>query len=436
MLKPVKLRQVRDWLTHADECDLAFRWQHCRDWRALAVLVLSFKPLVYGIAGERFRAAQLDKGVKVVELEKARKNPELAGHFLELVQAGQLGLLEAVSRYDGSWRFATYARHWIFKRMQEYVRSNWHVVRMPEPAEWKVAKEEQIPATVPNPQLSPFENPLSPDKRAYNHAAKISSSRAAPLASPIEREDNAEENVVGRFGLGTTDYEQSIFGADHFETGEYQSRAHETIEALYRAIELENMSRTFDLRVSKLPPRPRLIVGLRFPLTDANKWTRVAIGHVLGISDECVRQIEEQAKADLIASNSALICSQAEFWGAQPYWNKFRLRRVETNARAWSAPKPQPKDPEALIDELVRLIGLVLKPLKQWLPPRIDYDEEIAKPIRIKSKVVGQINRRRKAASAVNYFRQIGWDLARLRQGEVQFQYLLESGYRGNCPRR
>ena len=91
MLKPVKsiLRQ-RPFLDHASECDLAFRWQHERDWRALAELVESFEKLVLAIVSERFRAAQLDKGVKVVELEKARKNPELAGHFLELVQAGQV----------------------------------------------------------------------------------------------------------------------------------------------------------------------------------------------------------------------------------------------------------------------------------------------------------------------------------------------------------
>ena len=78
------------------------------------------------------------------------------------MQAGQVGLLEAVEQYNGQWRFATYACHWVFKRMQEYIRSNWHVVRMPEPAEWKVAKEDKIPPTIPNTQLNPFENPLLP----------------------------------------------------------------------------------------------------------------------------------------------------------------------------------------------------------------------------------------------------------------------------------
>ena len=41
-------------LTHADECDLAFRWQHCRDRRCLHALVLAFNPLVFGLAAEHF----------------------------------------------------------------------------------------------------------------------------------------------------------------------------------------------------------------------------------------------------------------------------------------------------------------------------------------------------------------------------------------------
>ena len=256
-----------------------------------------------------FRTAQLDKGVKIIDLEKARsadairlKDAELAGHFLELVQAGQLGLLEAVERYNGQWRFATYAREWVFKRMQEYVRSNWHVVLMPEPAEWKVAKEDKIPPTVPNPQLNPFENPYSPTRR-QSIAARCNS------LSPIEREDNAEENVVGRFGLDTANYEQDIFGADHFEPGEYQSRAHESMEAYHRAIELETLSAELDARMTRLLRREYQIIRARFPwaidVKNAperedehgfpRRLKRWVIGAALGISDERVRQIEEDA---------------------------------------------------------------------------------------------------------------------------------------------
>jgi hypothetical protein len=129
----------RRLLTHADECELAFRWQHCRDKRSLHALVLAFNPLLFSIAAERFRKAQLDKGVQIIDLVKARSADErlggankadLAGHFKELLAAGTVGLIEAVSLYNGKYRFSTYARHWVFKRMQEYVRANWNVVRL------------------------------------------------------------------------------------------------------------------------------------------------------------------------------------------------------------------------------------------------------------------------------------------------------------------
>ena len=138
-------------LTHANECDLAFRWQHCRDKRCLHALVLAFNPLVFGLAWKTLRKAHLSWE---------------DGHVEELLASGTVGLLEAANLYNGQYRFSTYAGHWIFKRMLEYVRANWSVVRLPEPSAWKVAKEDQIPATIPNPQLNPFENPLSMDKRA------------------------------------------------------------------------------------------------------------------------------------------------------------------------------------------------------------------------------------------------------------------------------
>src|SRR5262245_50426983 len=129
MLKRVEARTKpqQRMLTHAEECDLAFRWRYMRDWRALEELVLPFKSLVYSIAAERYRTSQLDKGVRIIDLTKARsadalrlKDAELAGHFLELVQEGQVGLLEAADRYDGTYRFSTYARWWVRKFMRLY----------------------------------------------------------------------------------------------------------------------------------------------------------------------------------------------------------------------------------------------------------------------------------------------------------------------------
>jgi RNA polymerase sigma factor (sigma-70 family) len=340
-----------------EESALAFAWQYRRDGRALAELTERFRPLVESVAAERFSSSKLDKGVKVTNptvgkaQHKILKDPELRGHFWDLVQAGWVGFLEAVQRYDGQARLATYARHWIFKRMAEYVRWNWNVVLMPEPSESKVAKGDQIPKTVPNQRLNPFENPCSIDKKATH-------SRHITISTPREDQDDGsrapEEWVVGRFHAGTADMEGRFFGADRFECDEYRFRAHENMEAQARAIELETRSATMDVRAAHLTRRKFQIIRARFPWAEdvkncpdredefgfPRKHTRKTIGDALGVSDEWVRRLEEGALAEM---------------GRSAARDRF------------------------LIDRLVNLLAKVLleQRKKRWLKPSFLYEEEM-----------------------------------------------------------
>ena len=159
------------------ECDLAFRWRYCADRLALKTLLERFEPLVYAVASERYTTCQLDKGF----VTPRNGDAPPAGVFEDLLAEGRLGLIEAANRFDGRNRFSTYAREWIFKRMQEFVRFNWSVVRQPEPAEWKVSKEDQIPRTHPSPGMNPFENPYSIDKKSR-------SSRHASYSTPVDND--------------------------------------------------------------------------------------------------------------------------------------------------------------------------------------------------------------------------------------------------------
>jgi RNA polymerase sigma factor (sigma-70 family) len=317
-----------------EECELAFAWQHRRNHEALHQLVERFQPLLECMAAERFRKAQLD-----------------AQHYEELLQAGQVGLLEAANRYDGRNRFATYARHWIFKRMTEYVRWNWNVVLMPEPAKWKVVKEDQIPPTIPNDNLSPFENPYSFDKKGKR-------GRHITISTPREDDkDNRapEEWVVGRLHAGTVDMENRLFGDGYFEPSEYQFRAHENMEAWARAIEVETLSAERDARHACLTRRKFQIIRARFPWAcdvkncpdreDDNgfprKHTRGTIGDALGISDEWVRRLEDDALEE--------------------------MGRREDRF-------------EFLVERLVECLAEVMKRKKRrWLKPSFLHDEEIVK---------------------------------------------------------
>src|SRR5262249_54470204 len=151
---------------------------------------------------------------------------------------------EATERYHGvdatgrHCRFAAYARSSAFKRMSEYIRANWNVVLQPEPPEWKVPKDEQIPRTISNPETNPFENPLSMDMKAKRK-------RHTSYSTPIDNDDDnrsPEEWVVGRFKANSRDIDHGFSGADYFESDEFQARAHENMEAFEWALWLETLT--------------------------------------------------------------------------------------------------------------------------------------------------------------------------------------------------
>lgn len=92
------------------EHDLAVRWRENGDERALHGLVTPHARLVISIAA-RFRHYGLPIG--------------------DLVQEGNVGLMQAASRFDPARevRFSTYATWWIRSTIQDYILRNWSIVR-------------------------------------------------------------------------------------------------------------------------------------------------------------------------------------------------------------------------------------------------------------------------------------------------------------------
>jgi RNA polymerase sigma-32 factor len=106
------IRQAMDepLLERGHELDLARRWREKNDQKALHELVRSYTRLVVAIAA-KFRNYGLPMG--------------------DLIQEGNIGLMEAAARFDPSLenRFSTYASWWIKAQIQDYVLRNWSIVR-------------------------------------------------------------------------------------------------------------------------------------------------------------------------------------------------------------------------------------------------------------------------------------------------------------------
>ena len=94
-----------------EERDLAIRYRADGDREALARLVTSNLRLVVAVAMSFRRAI---------------------ANVLDLIQEGNLGLLEAIDRFDPyqGTRLSTYATFWIRSRIVKYLLDNWRMVRV------------------------------------------------------------------------------------------------------------------------------------------------------------------------------------------------------------------------------------------------------------------------------------------------------------------
>jgi RNA polymerase sigma-32 factor len=92
------------------ELDLARRWRDEQDEDALHEMIRSYTRLVVSMAS-KFKNYGLPLG--------------------DLIQEGNIGLLEAANRFEPErgLRFSTYASWWIRSQMQDYILRNWSIVR-------------------------------------------------------------------------------------------------------------------------------------------------------------------------------------------------------------------------------------------------------------------------------------------------------------------
>ena len=106
----VRAAMAAPYLEREEEHELAVAWKERDDQEALHKITRAHMRLVISMAS-KFRYFGLPMG--------------------DLIQEGHVGLLEAAARFDPSRdvRFSTYATWWIRASMQDYILRNWSIVR-------------------------------------------------------------------------------------------------------------------------------------------------------------------------------------------------------------------------------------------------------------------------------------------------------------------
>ncbi len=259
----MKTAMSAPFLEREEEHKLAQRWKNERDEAALHRLAAAHMRLVISIAA-RFRHYGLP--------------------MADLIQEGHVGLLEAAARFDPERevRFSTYATWWIRAAIQDHILRNWSIVRGGTSSTQKALffslRRLRWRLGQTNDALTTAEL-----YRQIGQAIGVSEADVALMDSRLSGPD-----LSLNAPLTENDGENAAQRVDFLVDG-----APLPDEAVGERIDEERRTMWLRKALGVLSERELKIIRAR--KLDDNAVTLEALGELLGISKERVRQIENRA---------------------------------------------------------------------------------------------------------------------------------------------
>ena len=247
-------------LSKEDEINFIKDWQLSKNQKSLNKIVSAHLRLVISIAN-KFRNYGLP--------------------INELVQEGNVGLMQAVDKFDldRDVRFSTYSSWWIKAAMQTFILKNWSIVRIGTTAAQKSLffKLKTIMSKIEKDNDSSFND---------YHQQK--------LAEDIGVKFKDIEDMKGR--LSGSDQSLNATFSENSELEIQDLLVDQRASPEQNAIltkDTKTISNLINEALNKLPEREKKIIGAR--QLSENTVTLQELGKDLGISKERVRQLENRA---------------------------------------------------------------------------------------------------------------------------------------------
>ena len=251
-------------LSKQDEIEYIKNWQLKKDQKSLNKIVSSHLRLVISIANKF-------------------KNYGLP--INELVQEGNIGLMQAVEKFDldKDVRFSTYSSWWIKAAMQSFILKNWSIVRIGTTAAQKSLffKLKSIMTKIEKENNSSFND---------YHQQK--------LANELGVKFKEIEDMKGRLSGSDQSLNATLSENSELETQDMliDQRPSPEQNAIFTT-DSKTISNLINEALNKLPDREKKIIGAR--QLGENTVTLQELGKDLGISKERVRQLENRALGKL-----------------------------------------------------------------------------------------------------------------------------------------
>lgn len=243
------------------------------------------------------------------ELGRRRLQDRAFDRMGDLVQAGNLGLMEAINRFEPSrgTPFPTFAAIYIRQHVGEALNRD---VAIPVPTAW-VRLARVVSGVRQDLHRSLNREPSIAELKEASYQACVAD---AMSKIPEGFEGSSEEGirqVLSKSGFlrGFREFEQVLaysqnstvsleapLGSDEDAATleDYLSVEDEPAQGMFTGAELDELRESLFLALGSLSDREREIILLRYGFVDDERWTYAQLGERFGVTAERIRQIEHK----------------------------------------------------------------------------------------------------------------------------------------------
>jgi RNA polymerase primary sigma factor len=211
----------------------------------------------------------------VIKIARAYAAPDVP--FIDLVQEGNIGLIDAAEKYDyaKNLRFCTYASWWIRQFIARYLTNKRRIVRLPHRKEEILRRIQRTYHTLSQtlmhqPRTEDIADELGISVQDIDFIVNMSSG-PLPLELDIDRDDSS---IVMEIHEDYTYCPEQNMLRQYYRDG----------------------ARRF---LDRLKDREKQVLSYRYQLEDGKPHTLKEIGDKMDLSPETVRQIEKRALAKI-----------------------------------------------------------------------------------------------------------------------------------------